>query len=118
MKTNNEVKEEIVTVYPAKDILTEQELLECKNVPNKCHYNAAFNSDERNGVMYVEGYIEESGVAHAVNKTPDGKYFDIMTNNPYQFIPVKEYTSSEIMTIHRTMGRSFLTIGNDNYYRK
>lgn len=107
-----------VMVYPAKKVLTEEELNNCHRDPSSA-YNACFNTLVREGTSYVEGYIPYNGgrlmLPFAVNKTPDGRYFDSSSaqEEPFEFFVKREYTKEEIINIHGTARMSFLTIGDD-----
>lgn len=114
----NETEVDKVMVYPAKKVLTEEELNNCHRDPSSA-YNACFNTLVREGTSYVEGYIPYNGgrlmLPFAVNKTPDGRYFDSSSaqEEPFEFFVKREYTKEEIINIHGTARMSFLTIGDD-----
>ncbi len=121
IQENSRLKEtdvEKVMVYPAKDVLTEDESNSCYK-DSSCTYNACFNTLVREGTTYVEGYIPYDGgrlmLPFAVNKTSDGKYFDssLAKGEPFEFYVKREYTKEEIFNIHGTARMSFLTIGDD-----
>lgn len=121
IEENSRLKEtdvEKVMVYPAKKVLTEEELNNCHRDPSSA-YNACFNTLVREGTSYVEGYIPYNGgrlmLPFAVNKTPDGRYFDssLAQKEPFEFFVKREYTKEEIFNIHGTARMSFLTIGDD-----
>ena len=110
-----------VTVYPARDVLNIQELLDCYSRPSSA-YNSCFNTLVRKGTTYVEGYIPFGNgrllMPFAVNKTSDGRYFDtsLEQDEPFEFFVKREYSKEEIFHIHGTARMSYLTIGNEPKY--
>lgn len=102
--------EKTVTVKPASEVLTAEEMAKAKKKAHNCHYNAAFNALFFD-CAYIEGYVK--GIPHAVNRLADGTYFCATLKREFEFLPVREFTAQEIMDIHRAAGCSFLTIGNE-----
>lgn len=110
--------EKTVTVKPAREVLTAEQMAKAEKKAHQCHRNATFNALYFNA-QYVEGYILYSDtlrIPHAVNKLADGTYFCATHEESFEFIPVREFTGAEISAIGRTAGCFFLTIGNTDPY--
>ena len=103
-----------VMVHHPKDVLPKEEFKACRRYQS-CAYNSLNNTLVREGISYVEGYIYfgKFMIPFAINKTPEGEYFDATRRKkePYEFLVMKEYSKDEIIRIHGAAGMSYLIMG-------